>query len=234
MENIEISFSQAIATTQPKNTREESLQKQLDCLDTSDPGDQALGQFLSELYKPENYQRVDGEYSMFNNIRYQPKCALLGNITHGPLGDISGIYEYQPIIEAVKKIDDHFNIFPEIEKIFQTSEGKGNRQIINEIANAITKETGISVIFSSPNKDNSSNNQWVMLKEGIACNTNISDKDRGLRVFTYHVTDEIFADLKTQGYSNNMDYTPVGDAIIKMMSAPVMLYNWILTGTTAP
>ena len=188
---------------EPTNDRQESLHKQLDQLDISQPGDLVLSNFLSKLYLPENYMKFDQEYLEWTNVRYQPKAALIGQVTHGPLGDFFGIYEYHPIVESIKVLEDHFKIFPEIETKMKELEGETTKKIIEGIAQVITDKTDIPVIFSEP-KDPSVINTWKILPNGNVCDCDISKKNRGLHVYTYNGNAEIYQDLERRGYSKNL------------------------------
>ena len=197
-----------------KNTRQESLQRQLDQLDITQPGDCVLGDFLSKLYQPEIYQTLDQNYSDLKAATYQPRAALLGNKTYSTSGCFIGIYEYRPITEAVKSVNDYFHIFPEIENIFQTGKEDEVSLTIKKIAKTITKKTDIPVIFSRP-INTSRANDWTMLPNGNIVDSHISEENQfGLRSYIYHGTPEIYSDLVTNGYTNSTDFYPIGDAII--------------------
>lgn len=288
--------------SEPTNNRQESLQRQLNQLDNNQPSERVLGEFLSQLYLPENYQRIDDSYSKWTNIRYQPKAALAGQLTHGDFGDSWGFYEYKPITEAIKEVKDYFDVFPEIEKRINQSRGKKTEQLVREISQVITDITHIPVVFSNP-KSVSERNPWRILSDKSLCYSRIREKIRGLNIETYPSTPEILQELEERGFSKKLrDQQPIGDAIIlndnylddpfliqtcthelghiaenrfilpqkeeelkstpildtevistlyglktamlmatldpdtsfKMMNASVSLYNWILTGTTAP
>ena len=202
------------ATLDSYNTCQESLQRQLDQLDITQPGDCVLGDFLSKLYQPEIYQRLDQDYSALKAATYQPRAALLGKKTYGTLGCFIGIYEYKPITEAVKNVNDYFHIFPDIEKMFQADQKDDIHLTIKKIAEIITKKTDIPVVFSRP-INNSYANDWTMLPDGNIVDSHISKENQfGLRSYIYHGTPEIYSDLVTNGYTKSTDFYPIGDAII--------------------
>ena len=284
------------------NNRQESLQRQLNQLDNNQSGERVLGEFLSQLYLPKNYERIDDSYSQWTNIRYQPKAALSGQVTHGDFGDSWGFYEYKPITEAVKEVKDYFDVFPEIEKRIKQSNGEKTEQLVKEISQVITDITNIPVVFSN-SKSVSERNSWRILSDKSICDSRIREKIRGLHVDTYPSTPGILQELEERGFSKKLrDQKPIGNAIIlnddylddpfliqtcthelghiaenrfilpqkeielketpilntevistlyglktamlmaaldpdtsfKIMNASVSLYNWILTGTTAP
>lgn len=196
----------------PKNTRQESLQRQLDQLDNTQPGDRVLGEFLSMLYRPQNYQQLDQFESSINYVHYQPKSALSGHTTHALYDDFVGIYDYQPITEAIKNVDDPFNIFPEIQTIFDRSKIKKITPVVLEIAKTITEKTNIPVVFSQP--DLSSKNHWTVLKNGDIIYSRIEKNDFGRQSYVYRGTSQAYSDLMTRGYPNPDDLEFVDDAII--------------------
>lgn len=198
----------------PENTHQESLQRQLDQLDDTQPGDHVLGKFLSKLYQPEIYQATDQDYSALTTAVYQPKAALLGKKTYSALGCFVGIYEYRPIVEAVKSVNDYFHIFPEVENIFQMYKKDDVSSIIKKIAETITKKTNIPVIFSKP-ANNTLINNWTMLPDGNIVDSHITQGNQfGLRSYIYHGTPKIYSDLITDGYTDSVDFYPISDAII--------------------
>lgn len=293
-------FSQPIETIVQTN-RQESLDKQLKTLDEDRKDHQVLARFLTQLYDHERYSVLDKGFSEKKNVRYQPKSALDGNLTKAPFGDFYGIYEYQPIADAVDSVDDPFNIFPSIEEVFKQSGGKENREIVFEIAKTITEKTDVPVYFEEP-IDEITGTNWGLSKDGKLFSKSITSNNAGIHVYMYQSSPEILSDIEKKGYSENMDFKPVGDAIIinkslidkpqviqtclhelghivedrfimpqkeeeykdkpfmnteiisslyglkasllmaehnpdiavQMMISPVTIYNWALTGTTAP
>lgn len=205
-------FSQPAETTIQPN-RQESLNRQLEKLDQTRPDHQVLYRFLTQLYEPEKYISIDKDFSEVKNVRYKPKCALQGNLTKAPFGDFYGIYEYQPILDVVDSIDDPFNIFPGIEEIFRQSEGKENREIVFEIAKTITEKTDIPIYFEEPIDERTGIN-WGLSKDGKLFSKSITSDNYGVRVDMYQSSPEILADIKEKGYSENMDFKKIGDAII--------------------
>jgi|GEM_PF-2684453 len=197
-----------------KNTRQESLQRQLVQLDNTQPGDRVLGKFLSKLYQPEIYQTVDQDYSVLTDAIYQPRAALLGNKTYSIFGCFVGAYEYKPITEAVKNVNDYFHVFPEVDNIFQTHQKDKVSSIIKNIAKTITKRTDIPVVFSKPT-DGLFPNIWIMLPDGNIVYSPITRETQfGSRSYVYRGTPEIYSDLVTNGYTKSTDFYPIGDAII--------------------
>jgi hypothetical protein len=208
------SINPSLVETKPQPNRQESLTKQLEKLDQTRPDHKVFGSFLTSLYQPEEVTRLDEHYSKKTNIRYQPKCALDGQFTPGPFGGCWGIYEYQPITDAVDNLEDNFNIFPNIQEIFKQSEGKSNRDIVKEIAQTITEKTNVPVVFSKSSDKTSADKEWVIMENGNVFSNTISDENVGLHTYIYKGNPEIYKDLEEKGYSTQMDFTPVGDAII--------------------
>jgi hypothetical protein len=205
-------LSAQIVLPSKKDIRQESLQRQLNQLDSTQPGDRVLGKFLSMLYNPENHQKLDEILSAFENVRYQPSSALSGHITHSPLGDFVGIYEYKPITEAVKSVEDYFNIFPEIEAVFNHSKNGEILPIVLEVAKTISKKTNIHVVFSQP--DLSGKNDWILLKNGYIIHSRIEENNLGQHNYVYYGTSQTYSDLMARGYPNPEDLELIGDAII--------------------
>lgn len=207
--------STPISETAIKNfeNRQSHLDNQLETLDINRPDHQVLGKFLSRLYEPQNYNLIDEYFSKNTNVRYQPKCALLNHMTNGSLGEIWGLYEYQPIALAVDKLDDHFNIFSDIQKVFSQSNGKNNQEIIIEVANIISEKTNISVFFEDPD-DNSSLNKWKNTKDGDLYPSLIRSNSVGVSTKIYQGNPEIRSDIEEKGYSEKIDFAPKGDVII--------------------
>lgn len=207
-------ISPSLAETKTHSSRQESLSQQLKKLDQDRSDHQVFRNFLTELYEPKNYSIFDKQLSENKNVRYQPKAALEGQVTHGPLGDTVGIYEYKPITEAVNNVKDYLNIFPKIKEVFDQSDGKNNGEIVREVADTITKETDIPVIITPPKKEGDFGKKWIMLENGNVCSASISENNLGLHTKVYKCTPEIYSELQESGFSSEMDFTPVGDAII--------------------
>ena len=214
MEGNGESIIPSLIETKTQPNRQESLVKQLTKLDQTRLDHQVFGNFLTELYESKNYSIFDQQLSENKNVRYQPKAALEGQITHGPLGDIFGIYEYKPIAEAVSNVKDYLGVFPKIKEVFDQSDGKDNSEIVKEVANTITKETNIPIIITPPKKEGDHEKKWIMLEDGNVCSASISEKNFGLHTKVYKCTPEIYSELKESGFSSEMDFTPVGDAIV--------------------
>lgn len=193
--------------------RQEFLNKQLEILNPDRKDHQVLNRFLTQLYDYKNYSSLDESFSKNTNVRYQPKAALEGNITKTPFCDFYGIYEYQPVAVAVEKIEDHFNIFSNIQEVFKQSEGKSNREIISEVAKTISEKTDIPICFADADND-TRGSKWVVTKDGNLYSKSIGSNNVGMRVYIYKGSPEIISDIQKQGFSEDMDFKPIGDAII--------------------
>ncbi len=208
-------FKPPIKEVKTEPNRQESLEKQLDTLDPNRKDHQVYAKFLKQLYDPKRYEPIEKELIEKKNVRYQPKSALIGNLTKVPFVDFWGIYDYKPIIEAVEEVPDNFNVFPSIQEVFKQSEGKSNQQIITEVAKVITDKTNIPIFFEEPYYEDTIGLKLSILEDGNICQKTISHKDRGLHTLIYQGSPKIRSDIEEQGRYDDIDPNhPIGDAII--------------------
>jgi len=91
-----------------QNSKQESLNRQLEKLDQSRLDHQVFASVLKTVY--ENSESIDEHFTKNTNIHYFPKCANKDTTTSTIVGDYTGSYEYRDIFEAVNDIPDPYNI----------------------------------------------------------------------------------------------------------------------------
>ncbi len=182
-----------------QNSRQESLNRQLEKLDQTRPDHQVLTSVLKDIYQ--NFSTLDQKAKKSQNIRYQPKCAI-------------DDYEYVPVVDAINNIPDPYNLFPQIESVVKDSKNLPNSEITKKITKTISTITDIPVnIEPFQNYPKS----YTQLENGNIYNhRNSGLKDAfGLHTNQYKSTPEILDDLEKQDYSDKIDYkNPAGYIIL--------------------